>query len=278
MQGDKKTFKISMVDDTPDALESELGDIEEYLWKNYELKLDLAKYEKASQITDNIDQTTDIAFIDKNLNEASGIDVIDHIRGKYRLLDVLIYSRANIESDDLAKINNYGIVETAQKKEQIVDKLKTLIDRNLAKWDDIYYLRGAVISRIIEIEREIDDALMEFFAPHNDSKEEFRNYLLENPHIPLFAKKVILSKIAKSRGGNAFSLRKLQDLQEYRNMLAHCQRSKDDPNTLTLVKMGEMVVISKDKIRDIFENARNFSECLAAFKRERFRPRPPAPT
>lgn len=278
MLSDKKIFKISMVDDIPDALESELDDIKEYLEKEYGMRLELVRYEKASQITDKIDQTTDIAFIDKNLNDASGIDVIEHIRNKYRLLDVLIYSRAHIENDDLAKINDYGIVEIVQKKERIVDRLKTLIDKNLGKWYDIYYLRGLVISRIIDIEREIDDALMEFFAPHDDSRKEFRNYLLENTYITLFAKKSILGKIANPSNGKPFSLNKLQHLQEYRNMLAHCQRSKGDPNTLTLVQMGKTVVIDKEEIKKIFEEANNFSECLTAFKQKQFRPRHPTQT
>ena len=265
-----------MVDDIPDALSSELDYIKEYLDERYGLELELDRYENASEIIENIDRTTDIAFIDKNLNGTSGIDVIGSIRDRHELLDVLIYSRANIESDDLARIGNYSIVETAQKKEQIVDKLKTLIDRNLAKWDDIYYLRGVVISRIIEIEREIDDVLMEFFAPHDDSKEKFRDYLLENPSITLFAKKAILSKIAKPKKGKPFSLRELQDLQDCRNVLAHCQRSEDDPDTLTLVKMGEKLTVDKAKIKEIFEEAGNFSECLAAFKRARFGLRPTA--
>ena len=268
MQSDKKTFKISMVDDTPGALNPELDDISEYLDKTYDLDLELVEYEKASEIIDGIDQTTDIAFIDKNLNGTSGIDVIGHIRNKHKLLDVLIYSRARIENDDLAKINNYGFVAIAQKKEQIVDKLKTLIDKSLAKWDDINYLRGVVISRIIEIEREIDDVLMEVLAPHDDRKKKFRDLLLENSDISLFAKQRILSKIANPKNGKPFSINELCYLQNQRNLLAHCQRSEDDPNTLTLVKMGEKLTVDKAKIKKIFEKAENFSGCLATFKQE----------
>ena len=267
--GDKEVFKIVMVDDEPDSLRDELDEIRQYLKETHGLELDLSEHVKASDAQRSIDQTTDIAFIDKNLNGISGIDVIENIRRTHKLLDVLIYSRANIKNDDLARINSYGIVEVAQERKQIIDKLRTLIDRNLAKWDDVSYLRGMVISRIIEIEREIDDVLMDFFVPHDDNKEKFRDYLLENPHISLFAKQTILGKITKPK--KSFSITKLRSLQENRNLLAHCKKSEEDPNTLTLVRMGEKKIISKDKIKAIFKNAEDFSKCLAEFKRAKSR-------
>lgn len=265
--GDKKTFKIVMIDDEPDSLRAELDEIGLYLKNTHNLELVLSKYKKASDAQNAIDQTTDIAFIDKNLNGSSGIDVIGKIRRTHRLLDVLIYSRATIGSSDLAEINSYGIVAVAQEQDQIIDRLMTLIDRNLAKWNDISYLRGVVISRIIEIEREIDDVLMQVFAPRDDSKEKFRAYLLENSHITLFAKQKILSKIAKPEKGKPFSINELCSLQEDRNLLAHCQKSERDPDTLILVQMGEEKAIGKDKIKDIFAKAEKFSKCLAEFKR-----------
>lgn len=264
MQGDKKTFKISMVDDTPGALGSELDDIEEYLERRYELKLELDRYEKAPELIAKIDPTTDIAFIDKNLNGVSGIDVIGDIRDKYKLLDILIYSRANIESEDQAKINNYGIVETAHKKEQIVDKLKTLIDKNLSKWEDIVFLRGSVISRIVELEMDINDALMETFSPPGEAdRKKFRDFFLENSAITLEAKKEILRKMTKGTD-RPFSVKDLDDLQRYRNKLAHCKRSETNPNVL--ITMGEGLEVGRAEIKEIFKKADRFSGHIKTFR------------
>lgn len=274
MQGDKKTFKISMVDDIPNALSSELDSIKEYLEERYGLELKLNQYENASEIIGGIDQTTDIAFIDKNLNGASGIDVIGSIRSKHKLLDVLIYSRANIDGDELAKIDNYSIVETAQKKEQIVDKLKTLIDKNLSKWEDIVFLRGSVISRLVELERDVDDALMEMFLPQGKRRQKkFRNFFLENSNISLEAKKEILSKMTKGTD-RPFSIEDLQYVQKCRNRLAHCKRSETNPNVL--VTMGGRLEIGRAEIKKIFEKADRFSENIRSFRLAQVGSRAPA--
>ena len=262
---DKKTFKITMVDDEPNSLDSELSEIEEYLDKSHELKLDLVKYETPSEMIATIDQTTDIAFIDKNLNGTSGLDVIEEIRGRDKLLDIFIYSRAGIENSDLAKLSSYGLVGVAQEKEQIVDRLQTLIDKNLSKWEDVVFLRGVVISRLIDLERDIDDVLMETFLPSGeDRQKKFRDFLLENSNITMYAKQTILSKIAKPRDGNPFSISELDTLQKCRNLLAHCKRSESDPNVL--VKMGEGQRIDRSEIKEIFQKAEHFAECLRSFK------------
>ena len=266
--GDKKTFKISMVDDEPDSLNSELNEIKEYLWKRHELELDTDKYEEAQEMMDNMDQTTDIAFVDKNLNGASGLDVIQNIRDKDKILDILIYSRAGIENNELAEMSSYGLVEAVQERAQIVDRLKTLIDKNLSKWEDVIFLRGAVISRIIEIEQEVDDTLMKVFSPHEKNKQKFRNFLLENPYISMFAKQTILEQLIKPMKAMEkkppFSTNDLGDLMSARNLLAHSKRSEKNPKAL--VKLGAEKEITKSYIKSIFSQAKKFSDGLKSFR------------
>ena len=272
---DKKTFKITMVDDEPDSLNSELNEIEEYLKKRHELELELVKYETASEMIANIDQTTDIAFVDKNLGISSGFEVIENIRDRDKLLDVFIYSREGIGSSDLVKLSSYGLVVVAQEREQIVDRLQTLIDKNLSRWEDVVFLRGVVISRLIDLERDIDDVLMETFLPSGKKRQEkFRDFLLENSNISVYSKQTILSKIAKPKNGKPFSIGELCNLQEFRNLLAHCKRSKYNPNVL--VKMGEEKEIGSAEIKKIFKKADHFSECLKLFKHEQIGSRSPA--
>ncbi|MDE0525408.1 MAG: hypothetical protein OXI27_02250 [Thaumarchaeota archaeon] len=258
-----------MVDDEPDSIKMEMANIKEYLRTEHDLELELYEYKEAQEMIDGMDRATDIAFIDKNLGSATGLDVIREIRNRDKLLDILAYSRASIDDKEMAEMSSYGLVEVAQEKEEIIDKLQTLIDKNLAKWEDMSYLRGVVISRLIDIEREIDDILMEELAPRDDREEKFRDYVLENSDISMFAKRKILSKI-KNGEEVPLSLSKLDNLQESRNLLAHCKSTEGDPKTLTLMKMGQIRVIDKDEIRTIFRQAEEFSECLTAFKRARF--------
>lgn len=277
MQGDKKMFKIIMIDDTPGALSSGLDDIAEYLEERYELKLELVRYEEPSEIIGNIDQTTDIVFVDKGLNGASGIDVVKDIRQQDKLMDIFIYSQDKISDKDLAELSDYGMIVAARKKAQIVDGLKTLIDKNLSKWEDIVYLRGTVISKLIDLERDIDDVLMEVFLPcGKERQEKFRNYLLENSNVSMYAKQTILSKIAEPENGKSFSINELNTLQKCRNLLAHCKRSKDNPNVL--VKMGEDRKIGRDEIKAIFKKAEHLSECLMSFRQAQISSRSPTST
>ena len=252
---DKDIFKISMLDDEPDSLDIKLDEIKLHLLKEYGLKLCMVKYTEESKILDELDNTTDIAFIDKNLgDDSNGIGVVKKIRDKHPLMDVFVYSRAEINKNELMELTPYSSVEVAQKLGHIIDKLKTLIDKNLSKWDDIVFLRGAVISRIIDLERDINDLLMTAFPQDTkEKKKEFRDLFLENSYISLEAKKRILKKLEKS-----FADGRLQKLQKSRNLLAHCKRSESDPSVL--VSMGKGSTFDRDKIKKIFADAESVSK------------------
>lgn len=260
MAGDKKTFKISVIDDKPDSVCNELDEIGSYLDdEGFELKLE--KYKNA-KMWEKIDSTTDIAFIDKNLDNASGIDVVDSIRKSHKLLDILIYSRGGIGNEDLARLSNYAMVEVAKEKDQIIGKLRGLVNRNISKWKDMIFMRGVVISRLIDLEQEIDAVLTKVFSPVQD--EEFRLLVLEKS-MSMQDKRDILRCITKDMEEKPFNVRDLQEIQESRNMLAHCRRSEEDPNVL--IKGGTDKLVDRDEIGKIFERANRFSERLESFKR-----------
>lgn len=260
---DKDEFKISMLDDNPDSLSRELDEIESYLNEKYELRLCPVKYVEEYEILDELDNTTDIAFIDKNLNDdGGGIDVVKKIRKKYTLMDVFVYSRNKIDKDELVQLAPYAGVEVAQEPEQIVDGLKTLIDKNLSKWDDIVFLRGVVISRIIDLERDINNLLMAAFPQNKEMKGKFRDLFLENSQITLEAKKKILRKLE----GKSFPTNRLQNLQKSRNILAHCKRSEDNPNIL--VRMGEDHKFDSVEIKKIFANAESISRDIRQLQKK----------
>ena len=265
--GDKKRFKITIVDDNISSVHIYTNEIEYFLEKKYNLALDLVEVQKVSEALDKIDETVDIAVVDMNLgtgDSAEGIRLINEILKQHPLLDVLIYTAGHMKQQDLEMIADCGIVDIVRDRKQIVDRLQTLIERNLSKWDDVVYLRGMVISRIIDLEGEINDALMEIFLPHEERRKKFRNFVLENPHITLFAKKTILGKIANPEKGKPFSMGDLDKLQEFRNLLAHCKRSETEPNAL--IKMDENVKIDSFEIKKIFAKAERFSNDLKSFR------------
>lgn len=265
--GDKKQFKIVIVDDNITSVHTYVKEIHQYLKDEYNLELVPIEVQKATEALDKIDETVDIAVIDKNLgtgDDAEGIKLVDSIRKRQPLLDILIYTAGNMKQEDLEMISDCGMVDIVRDRKQFVDRLQTLIDRNLSKWRDIVYLRGMAISRIVDLEGEINDVLMEIFSPHEKSRKKFRSFLLENPHITLFAKKKILSKVANPKNGKPFTIGDLDTLQEFRNVLAHCKRSKTDSNIL--IQMDNDVQVSSSTIKEMFAKAERFSNDLKSFK------------
>ena len=254
-----------MVDDNPTSVREELDEIRDFLERRHGRKLVVDKYETADNLLEKIDHDVDLMFIDKNLKNASGIDAVGDIRKKYKLVDVLVYTRLGMQAEDLIGLYNYSLVEVARNKREILGKFKALIERRMSKWHDVTYLRGVVISRIIELEGEIDDLLMDIFSPPSQTKQRFRDLVLENSLVPLEAKKKILSKIVEQMNPRPFSLTELQKLQEYRNVLAHSRATKNDPNTSP--NTGTKMSIDESEIKKIFEMAENFSECVKSFRK-----------
>lgn len=259
----RKTFKISMIDDEPDSMDEELDEVGAYL-NDRGFELETVKHERAVEASE-LDPATDLAFIDKNLNGVSGIDMVGRIRERHKLLDILVYSRKGMDSEDTRKLNSYGLVEIVQQKEQVIYRLKTLVEKSISKWDDIVYLRGTAVSRLIDLEQEINDVLMKLFSPSGKGKQRLRDLLFESSDMPMRVKQNVLGRAIKPMREKPFAIKDLQALQEHRNALAHCKRSREDPNVLVQADSG--VLIDRARIKQIFEQSENFSKCLQEFGR-----------
>ena len=259
--GDKETFKIVVIDDEPDSIGEQMDEIRLFLEEEYQLELIDDRYADPLGVLDKMDSAVDIVIIDRNLENSDGTDVVQEIRDRNRLLDIMLYSRGNLDYPKLEKITRHSPVEIAPTIE-FVDKLKTIIERNLSKWSDIFFLRGSVISRIVDLEVEIDELLMGYFLPQNDTT--FRNFILENGFFSLEAKKKILKEMRSTTNEQIDGLNCLEELQKKRNMLAHCKRDPQNPNIL--IRYGTQTSIEKKDIEQIFDKADMFSNILKSFK------------
>jgi len=255
---------IVIVDDDMDAIESEITEIKLYLKekvKEYELLTDESG-DKIDEFLENY--KIDIVLTDKRIgNEDSGLKVIEKVRNKSDLIDILLYSAKGITFNDYKQAQHYTAVSVVDDK-TISDPTKTLIDRFLAKWDDMIFLRGIAISKVIELESEINFFLERYFytAPHEDTR--FRNFVLENRHVSLEAKKKILSKIRDHEKIDFEGLGKLNKLQENRNYLAHCD--KHDSINNCLIHMGDDEKFTRDRMNGIFAMISEFSDDLKNFE------------
>lgn len=269
------TFTIIWVEDKPRAMKSQVDAIREYLKsKNFEpniiLDEDGKKFQKA--ITDKT--PIDIVVTDKNLPDPmDGITIIKILKQKGKLTDVLFYSAKGFNPDDVRQ-EHYGFVEIVEGKE-IEDQLKKLINKSLQRCEDIVFLRGMVISMIIDLELKVNEFFVIYFKIPEKNQEHFHNFILENQHNSLGGKVSTLESIIEKQGlKKQFDkiLQGIRELANNRNLLAHC---KADPhNKNVLICMGKEKKFDKSKINEIIGKVNEASEHLDKFIAE-FPPKKP---
>ena len=134
-----------------------------------------------------------------------------------------------------------------------------LIRTHRKKWNDVIFLRGMVITQIVNVEAHINDALAAHFGlePGTPRGGQFEEYVLENPMYMLEGKKRALSKILGDAGlGHMWRgmNRWMSDMQSKRNKMAHCEVDPDNPNVIE--SMGRTYRYDRQSMRDALRDAR----------------------
>lgn len=264
----RQVFTILLVEDRPEVMKSQIEEIKEYLRdKDFEPDIIIDKTGTKTRKTLE-DNNVDIVVTDKNIVEEekggeikSGMDVIKLITEIGNWTDVLFYSTRGFDRDKVREeIGNYGFVEIVEGKE-IVDDLKKLIDKNLNRCQDIVYLRGMLLSKIIDLELKVNDLFVKYFNISDKKEEHFHNLVLEN-RFSLEAKRTALSKIINKNTEIKLEfselLKHLDDIAKQRNLLAHCKLHPTKKNTL--VTIGQEKVFDKKRIGEILEEIKSVSE------------------
>jgi len=266
----RQVFTILLVEDKPEAMKSQIEEIEEYL-QDKDFKPDIIIDKTGAKTRETlVNNNVDIVVTDKNIVEEtegveikSGMDVINLIKDIEKWTDVLFYSARGFDKNKvLGEMGNYGFVEIIEGKE-IVDDLKKLIDKNLNRCQDIVYLRGMLLSKIIDLEQEVNDLFVKYFNISDKKEEHFHNLVLEN-RFSLEAKKTALSKIIKEDAEIKSEFKKLldnlDDIAKQRNLLAHCKVHPEMKNTL--ISIGSEKEFDKERINEIIEKIKSVSEDL----------------
>jgi len=267
---DKTDFTIVLVDDNIDARMPQMAEIKTFL-KEKDMNLILLKDEEnGDKVEEYINSNdVDIVVTDNSMqNEGDGLKVIKKVREKSELIDLLLFSANGLIITDFQQACLHTAVEIVD-DENIVDELESLIRRNLSKWDDIIFLRGFIISKIIDIEQMINTIFSNYFKVHESKTIHFNDLILENSANSLGGKKKALWKLLDSLGKLELVdniSKKIQKLQEDRNVLAHCKVKENEPNCL--ISMGDRKEFHKQDMQEIFEKIREISEKLTLVDEE----------
>ncbi len=254
-------FTLVLIEDKPRTMDDQMEEIRDYL-KSRGFKLNLLSDETGKKVNEYLKNDVDIIATDKNITEESeGIDIIKSIRRKDLFTDILLYSAKGVKEVDVKELTYYTFIEIVEDK-QIVDRLKKLIDKNLAKWEDVSFLRGIVISKVIELELQVNRFFASYFQIPEGKICIFHDFILENKYA-LEEKRKALSSILDSEGLKpTFKdlLTKIKKLQEERNLLAHCKTDQTKKNCL--IYTGTPQKFDKKRINEILSRTRQASQEL----------------
>ena len=155
----RPTFTIVWIEDKESVIESQEEKIQAFLDKQgFEMKL----------LTDNLGnrfeeflekEPVDIIITDYNISEdINGLKIVEIIRGKGIIIDILFYSVHDVLDGMYEKLGSYGLIVTWDDKD-IIEPLKRLILKNIKRYQDMFFLRGFVISKCIDLELHINKFL-----------------------------------------------------------------------------------------------------------------------
>lgn len=266
----KQVFTILWVEDKPRVVSLNAKELDKFFDDNYkDFKLEIIEAKSGKDIEDSLKkQNVDIVVTDYNLEEnMNGLDVIKLIKKNGLLTDVLFYTakKFDFNSDEIyQKADHYGFIEVSEGTKEVAEPVRRLVRKNLKRCEDIVFLRGMVISRIIDLELEVNVFLERYFQiPEGEKKIHFHNFILENRFNSMAGKRKTISKILennKIKDNFRGLLTQMEKLESERNLLAHCKCKKDKKNKNILVSMGEEEVFDKERICGILKRINSVSE------------------
>lgn len=185
------------------------------------------------------------------------------MRNKHDLTDILYYSASEEHKEQLEEASNFRFTVVVEGRE-IADTLEELIEKNLMKWENIIFLRGMVISKIIQLELNINEFFTTYFSIADTHLENFHNLVMESGQNSLETKKRgIIQILDKEKLSKEFSgFNKLSELQQSRNLLAHGRLKQDCKNILTVNFLGKKYDFQKKDMDVILTSIMQMEELI----------------
>ena len=289
----KLDYNILWIDDTPNWVRSIETPLKEHFDEiGFRLKITLEK--NGTNIVEAIkNPELDLIIVDFQLPKVTGKDLIETIRKKHVLVEIVFYSQAGNPKDKFDTPPD-GVYFTS--REDAEERITAVIDLTLKKAQDINNIRGLVIAETIDIETKLGEVLVRCFG---DRGTLFRERLLD-PDMALFdfgKKDKLLQGILKDKitdlnkhiaGGKssekdqklAAALKELKAVYKNfpdevihpRNTMAHVEKSWDENGKCILksrVKSHRLIRVDHEwciKARkDLIKHMENLDQILNTF-------------
>jgi hypothetical protein len=273
-------FSILLVEDRPRTMKGHVKAIEDHIRK-LGLEPRIIIDETGDTVLDHIrDDDVEIIVTDKSIRtDMDGVAIVKMINDTRSLVDILFYSASQYDPEEIRKLVGANARAEFKSRDEVEQSVKYMIDRNLARLKDIYFLRGVVISKIIDLELMVNEIIAIYFQIPNERIRSFHDFVMENRYNALQGKIETLfrlledEKIIRKEGRKIVYLdekfdnliEKLRNLQDNRNILAHCRRH-ENPDVNELVSMGTKETFDRKRICNILKNVKKSAKQLTDLK------------
>lgn len=262
-------YKALWIDDTPESAEPKIEGIQDFLEEEgFVFEHILKDNTKGIEIHLN-DPDLDIIITDFNLTGITAYDLIAKIRKQHRYIELVLYSE-NPPSDFETVLKSFQGIYGCTRRD-VEDVIKDVIRNSIKRTQGINNMRGIVISEAIDIENQIEEIAISYFAEKGDIIQK----AFERNNFDFGKKVMLLGSIAKKISSDpTIEQTKFQQIADLvkvlcrdvvwtRNVLSHVKHSID--------KNGQSILTSNIKSPDgdktITLNAEWYKETRKKLKR-----------
>lgn len=172
----KLEYKILWLDDEIQAFidDEYLDELENHISsKGFISNIQTVK--KASELYKHINDSYDLILTDYHMREENGDKVISKIRKEYSIFTEILFYTAKADLTDAEKIDRVSFLETKSAKnehyQKVIDKIKTLIDLTVKKFEHIVSMRGMIIQETSSLDVEMENTLIKLIESSENSQE-----------------------------------------------------------------------------------------------------------
>jgi response regulator receiver domain len=194
-------YKIIWLDDNIQVFENDehIDNIKEYLIeKGFNPIIDI--YSKQQNFLNDLNDTYDLILTDYHMDGMNGDEVIEKIRkDKGIFTEILFYTaRANLKDTD--KIDRITFFQPSNNHyKEVADKIKSLIELTLKKFNDIVIMRGMIMNEVSYMDEVKLDIIKRFINDEENDTSGLKSDILSDIDQQFNTK---ISKINKWKNGS----------------------------------------------------------------------------
>ena len=172
-------YKVLWIDDHKDEFKKEVDALRDFINSLFFIPV-IDFCEDISSAKKFIDtKKYDVIFSDFNIDEESGKDFIDYIRGKSVNTEVLFYSgQSQLPEGKLERVSFFFGIGSGW-SEKLLKKMENLISLTVDKLNDLSQLRGLVVTEVSELDVMMKTIVSTYCMLSDDNEKHLRDYIVD---------------------------------------------------------------------------------------------------